>query len=64
MVDLVLRRANVSGRRVKIIYLNQNNQITQRWIKIFSMNEEKVKAYCYLRQAPRWFDRHQILAAE
>lgn len=64
MVDLILRRALASGRRVKIIYLNKNNQITLRWIKIFSIQEEKVKAYCYLRQAPRWFDRHQILAAE
>ncbi|MBA4496250.1 hypothetical protein ACFO25_19755 [Paenactinomyces guangxiensis] len=63
MVDLILKKAFEAGRNVQIIYMDQNRQITQRRIRIFKLDETKIEAYCYLRKAPRWFDRSNILAA-
>lgn len=64
MVDLILKKAFAAGKRVQIIYMDQNQQITQRWIKICRLEEATVEAYCFLRRAPRLFDRSNILAAK
>jgi predicted DNA-binding transcriptional regulator YafY len=63
MVDLMLKKAFKSGKHVQIIYMDQKQRITQRWIKIIHLDENQVEAYCYLRKAPRRFERSQILAA-
>ncbi|SEN79254.1 hypothetical protein [Lihuaxuella thermophila] len=63
MVDLILKKAFEAGRNVQIIYVDQNDEITQRWIKIFQLGEAKIGAYCYLRKGPRLFDRSNILGA-
>lgn len=45
-----------------IIYINKNNEITQRRIKIYGENRERIIAYCYLRKGIRSFTKEQILA--
>jgi len=60
MVDYVL---NASKDKDCVIVYMKGEQITQRKIHIFGIDEEHVKAYCYLRKEPRVFLKKNILAA-
>jgi predicted DNA-binding transcriptional regulator YafY len=63
MVDFVLRRAVQSGKRIQLIYLDQNHRLTHRFVRVLKLTDDKVMAFCYLRRKPRWFERARILAA-
>lgn len=51
-----------SGRPVEIIYMDRSGRITQRRIKLHSVNEDQVKAYCFTRGLIRSFAISNILA--
>ncbi len=53
-----------TGRKVKIIYLSASGVMTKRTIRVLSYDEEKVIAYCYMRNQIRTFKRMNILAME
>ncbi len=61
-MDNVLRLSLERGCIVTIVY--QGREITQRNIKVLSMEGSKIKAHCYLRDQIRSFDRDRILAAD
>lgn len=63
MVDLIIRRAARFGTCVEIIYLDRRGVITRRRIRVRSADESGVEAFCFLRRAPRRFERSRILAA-
>ncbi|MGI6126076.1 MAG: hypothetical protein ACOYEF_03840 [Planifilum sp.] len=63
MRDTVLKRAAKVGRPVEIIYMDEKGEITQRRIRIRSLGEDLVEAYCYERKGVRRFKRSNILAA-
>lgn len=52
------------GRQVYIMYVDRHNRITKRRIMIRSVGEQRLRAYCYERQAPRVFDINRVLAVE
>jgi predicted DNA-binding transcriptional regulator YafY len=51
------------GRIVEIIYEGKDGQITQRVIRVRSIQDEKVVAYDIQKRAPRLFEISRILAA-
>jgi predicted DNA-binding transcriptional regulator YafY len=50
------------GRTVEMIYLDRNNAITQRTIRITSVDSGYVTAYCYMQRGPRLFKSDCVLA--
>ncbi|AUS03584.1 hypothetical protein ERIC1_1c34090 [Paenibacillus larvae subsp. larvae DSM 25719] len=50
------------GSVVEIIYLDRNNQITQRRVRVRSIKGNILQAYCFLAKSPRVFKLENILA--
>lgn len=49
------------GDLIEIIYIDRNNRLSQRRIKLIEMTEHYIKAYCYDRRCVRIFKRENIL---
>ncbi len=62
MIDHILNASLERNIIINIIYENEGG-VTQRDIKVIEMNEEYIKAYCYLRHQIRIFKRGSILSA-
>jgi len=45
-----------------MIYISDHGTITKRWIRIYSVNGESFRAYCFLRRAKRTFKVVNVLA--
>ncbi|MED0757432.1 hypothetical protein P4S93_17500 [Aneurinibacillus thermoaerophilus] len=50
------------GRTVEIIYLDRNGQLNQRKIRLLSVKDGKIRAYCFKRRATRYFSVENVLA--
>ncbi|GIN92154.1 hypothetical protein J22TS1_32050 [Siminovitchia terrae] len=59
----ILERAAMSKGNVEIIYLSMNRQLTQRIIKVLSISQNAMYAYCYQRKSIRTFKIENILSA-
>jgi predicted DNA-binding transcriptional regulator YafY len=62
MVDYILRTSLEKHSIITIIY-QRNKDITERNIKVLHINNDRIEAYCYLRQQIRIFKMDNILAA-
>ncbi|MEK4442357.1 WYL domain-containing protein [Niallia sp. FSL K6-0077] len=58
-----LERAFVEGKPIEIIYLKNDNSVSQRSILINGVTETYIKAYCLAKKQPRIFKVDSILAA-
>lgn len=52
------------GREVEIIYLDRKDKFTQRRIRVSSIKDGVVKAYCLEQKGPRIFVMDRILAVQ
>ncbi|HET7579949.1 MAG TPA: hypothetical protein VFK33_11775 [Bacillales bacterium] len=52
------------GDIVKLIYIDRAGRLTERFVRVLSISNDLLVAYCYYRKAPRSFARSNILAAE
>jgi len=52
------------GKRVEMIYISADGELTQRRIKVLSVEQDRIRAYCYAAAAPRIFKRSNILAMQ
>lgn len=52
------------GKTVEIIYVDQKDKITQRTIRIKTIEGGTVKAYCLQQRGPRAFVAANILAIQ
>ena len=50
------------GQTIDIIYLDRHNKLSQRRIRVLSVDSECMTAYCYVRKAPRLFRNENVLA--
>ncbi|KIV58118.1 hypothetical protein AM501_26130 [Aneurinibacillus migulanus] len=50
------------GRTVEIIYLNQNGELSQRKVRLLSVKDGRIRAYCFKRRATRYFLVKNVLA--
>lgn len=57
-----LQRYLSAGQLVEIIYLDKQGKLTQRKLKLFEMDNERVRAYCFTRHSIRSFIIKNILA--
>ncbi len=60
----IFLRAMESKQKLTIMYMNGNNEITQREVKVLKMNDEYLLVYCYFRKAVRTMKWDHILSAE
>ncbi|MGC3791999.1 hypothetical protein [Priestia aryabhattai] len=59
----LLERALQTRCKMEIIYIDQNNKISQRTIAVQSIEDHVVVAFCYLRNRKRLFTLENILSA-
>lgn len=57
-----LRKAFQEQKNIEIMYVDQDNKVTQRFIRILELNEKTVKAYCYHKKSLRMFKIENILS--
>ena len=62
MIDHILRASMERSRIVTIIY-SGSSKISERNIKVLEIQDDCVKAYCYLRKQVRYFKKENILSA-
>lgn len=58
----LLLRAAANGALLEMIYQDYKGNISQRRIKVLSVNEVSFKAYCYIRKQQRTFKISNILS--
>ncbi|MEH7391502.1 hypothetical protein [Bacillus sp. JJ1474] len=58
----LLLKAAASGGLLEMIYQDCKGNISQRRIKVLSVNEETFRSYCYIRQKQRTFKISNILS--
>lgn len=58
----MLQRCLVSGKRLEMIYLSDKGEFSQRMIKLISLDEKTVTAFCYFRRSKRIFKLENILS--
>ena len=56
-------RASESKEKIVIFYMDANNKITQRFVKVIKLNDDYMLAYCYYRKKLRTFKIEHILSA-
>lgn len=57
-----LQRAINQQQHVQVIYLGSGGKTTQRILRPFEIVNDRLKAYCLSRRAPRVFKIENILA--
>ncbi|MDR7076588.1 putative DNA-binding transcriptional regulator YafY [Neobacillus niacini] len=61
-MDGLLLRSIEENIPLEIIYLSQDQQISQRKLIVKEVNDEYIRAYCLLRKQVRTFRRENILS--
>lgn len=59
----ILQSALKSGQQLEIEYMDEKGEVTKRKIDIQNIKDNKVKAFCHLRDAVRVFDLDKIKKA-
>jgi predicted DNA-binding transcriptional regulator YafY len=62
MIDYFLRASLERNKTICIMYL-KGNEITKRNIKVLNIDNENIKAFCFLRNQKRIFKIENILSA-
>ncbi|HEX6922447.1 MAG TPA: hypothetical protein VF149_01380 [Bacillales bacterium] len=50
------------GDLLQIIYEDRKGQLTQRFVRVLSITDDLLIAFCFYRKRPRSFARKNILA--
>ncbi|WP_255247456.1 hypothetical protein [Paucisalibacillus globulus] len=50
-------------KKIVIFYIDNKNQVTQRYVRIISMDDSSIVAFCYWRKQIRTFMLENILSA-
>ncbi|MGJ9458699.1 hypothetical protein [Oceanobacillus sp. CF4.6] len=58
----LLIRSMENKEKIVIFYIDQENTVTQRFIRIKSIHDNSVLAYCYYRKKVRSFRLDNILS--
>ncbi|WP_042455371.1 WYL domain-containing protein [Neobacillus dielmonensis] len=61
-MDNLITRSMAEHTRLEMIYLADNQQISQRKLIVMEVNDKYIRAYCLLRKEVRTFKRENILA--
>ena len=58
----ILKRAAGTQQKLELIYITNENQISQRIIKVLAVTDHAIKAYCYTKKQFRTFKLENILS--
>ena len=61
MISLLIRSAQ-TGERLEMIYLSEKQQLSQRVIKVLEVQNDTIKAYCFIKRTYRTFKMTNILS--
>lgn len=61
-MDGLFLRSIEENMPLEMIYLSEDNQISQRKLLVKEINDEYIRAYCLLRKQVRTFKRDNILS--
>ncbi|MEH7275456.1 hypothetical protein [Neobacillus vireti] len=61
-MDVLLLRSIEEHMPLEMIYLSEDQQISQRQLLVKEINDEYIRAYCLLRKQIRTFRRENILS--
>jgi len=61
-MKMLLLRAVETGEKLEMIYMSATGDLTQRVIKVASVNDDSVLAYCYTRRQSRMFKMNNVLS--
>ncbi|WP_077702508.1 hypothetical protein [Virgibacillus dokdonensis] len=50
-------------QKIIIFYMDSNNQVTERYVRVLEIKENSILAYCYYRKKVRTFNMENILSA-
>jgi predicted DNA-binding transcriptional regulator YafY len=59
----IFLRALEEKERIIMMYLDRNNQLTERVVRVIKMNGDAVLVFCYYRKQLRTFNINNILSA-
>ncbi|CDQ39079.1 hypothetical protein GCM10007111_23990 [Virgibacillus kapii] len=58
----LLQRSKEKKQKLVLVYIDHDNQITQRLIRVVEINRNSILAYCFYRQQLRRFTFKNILS--
>ncbi|WP_173917449.1 hypothetical protein [Halobacillus sp. Marseille-Q1614] len=61
-MDCLLNRSAETKEKLEIIYITNSWDISQRTIRVLTVQSDKILAYCFLREEVRTFSKDQILS--
>ncbi|AUJ25212.1 hypothetical protein [Virgibacillus dokdonensis] len=59
----LLNRSLEKKQKIIIYYMDSNNQVTERYVRVLEIKENSILAYCYYRKKVRTFNMENILSA-
>lgn len=58
----LFKRSIESKQKIIIFYIDNENKVTERYIRVLQINEKSILAYCYYRRKVRTFNMENILS--
>ncbi|KPH76060.1 WYL domain-containing protein [Oceanobacillus caeni] len=59
----LFQRSIDNKEKIIIFYMDSNNQVTERYIRVLKLHDNYILAYCYYRKQVRTFKLDNILSA-
>lgn len=58
----LIQRSVDTKEKIVIFYIDYENNVTERYIRVINYNDDEILAYCYFRKQVRTFKRNNILS--
>lgn len=59
----LFQRSINNKEKIIIFYIDNNNQVTERYIRVLNIKDNYILAYCYYRKQVRTFKVDNVLSA-
>ncbi|WP_077317561.1 hypothetical protein [Virgibacillus proomii] len=59
----LFKRSIESKQKIIIFYIDSENKVTERYIRVLRIDKDSILAYCYYRRKVRTFSMENILSA-
>lgn len=60
----LFNRAITNKEKIVLFYMDQNNNITQRYVRVLKIKHDYILVYCYYRKKVRTLKLDNILSAD
>ncbi|PKR79176.1 hypothetical protein CEY16_05360 [Halalkalibacillus sediminis] len=62
-MDSIFERALENKQKINLIYVDQDGQLSQRFIRVVRVDQNSILAYCFYKKAVRSFKKENVLSA-